>query len=208
MSEDAMNNPALPLEVRVRWPKARATAIANAEAIGERLGTDRANSLRMRLLGLIKSGQSPRTRLRALYHLVAEHTENVAANVACKRGCSHCCYTAVPMHPVEARMIGEAVKREPASPSTALKSNEESAAIAGYHNACPFLKDNECSIYEHRPLTCRVHFNLDEDDLLCRLNNAPSLVPYWDLTEYRAAYVMICGPGLADIREYFPREEK
>jgi hypothetical protein len=29
-----------------------------------------------------------------------------------------------------------------------------------------------------------------------------------DMTQYRFAYIMICGPGLADIRAYFPREER
>jgi uncharacterized protein len=208
--EEHQSNPALPMEVRIRWRTAHATALANAEAIQSRITDGRMRQLEARLTAVVKSNQPPRTRLRALYRIIADHTaEAKAPNIACKRGCSHCCHTPVPIHPIEARLIGDAIKREPIAPASLVpKSDAESAAMASYNNPCGFLKDNECSIYEHRPLTCRVHYSLDEDDLLCRLTDAPINVPYMDMTYYRAAYVIVCGPGLADIREFFPREKE
>ena len=32
---------------------------------------------------------------------------------------------------------------------------------------CPFLVDNQCSVYEDRPVVCRTHHSLREDASLC-----------------------------------------
>jgi Fe-S-cluster containining protein len=198
-------------EVRERWKTAHQTALANVEAIQARIGDARAIEYETRLSNILASRQNPKTRLRALYRLIAEHTADVKGNVACRAGCSHCCHIGVPLNPVEARMIGDVIGRDPRDVGRGPPTFDQYGALEGvewgYHNPCTFLRDGMCSIYEHRPLTCRVHFNMDRDELLCKFTGSTHQVPYMDLTQYRFAYVMIGGVGLADIREYFPREE-
>ena len=72
--------------------------------------------------------------------------------------------------------------------------------------ACPFLIEASCSIYEVRPMACRVLFNLDDDDLLCRQGPAElAEVPYADSRMLRAL-ALAAQPAeiLADIRDFFP----
>lgn len=201
-------NPAWPEEVRVRWRTAHATALSNAAAIQTR--TANFESFEPRLQKLLLSNQAKHTKMRAFHRLVEEFTaEAKPPYVACKSGCAHCCHIAVPVHPLEAKMISETTGRAMTTPESLTPKNLElQSAIASYDNPCPFLKDNLCSIYESRPLTCRVHFNLDEDELLCRLEKGSSIqVPYMDVTPLRMAYLRICGtPELADIRDFFPKE--
>ena len=83
-------------------------------------------------------------------------------------------------------------------------------AARQFGEACPFLVDGSCSIYAHRPMACRTHLNLDDDDLLCRL--VPGIkvpVPYADATQLKAFY-LAAQPNaeLADIREFFPVAEE
>lgn len=71
---------------------------------------------------------------------------------------------------------------------------------------CPFLVRKACSVYEHRPVACRVLVNLDDDDLLCR--HAPTYsaeVPYADARAIKAlALAAQASSEFADIRDFFP----
>lgn len=62
-------------------------------------------------------------------------------------------------------------------------------------------------MYDNRPLVCRTHINLDDDDLLCRvIPGKPAMVPYANNTAIQAACVSVL-PGddvFADIRDFFP----
>jgi hypothetical protein len=104
----------------------------------------------------------------------------------------------------EANLIAERISRtaQPVPPSDAKVSDRE----YGYHMPCTFLKEGSCGIYNHRPFACRVHLNLDDDDLLCRLlPGVPVPVPHLNVTPLMKAYVEICdAEGLADIRQFFP----
>jgi Fe-S-cluster containining protein len=71
---------------------------------------------------------------------------------------------------------------------------------------CPFLEGGCCSVYDHRPVACRLHLNLDSDSLLCEVvPGVPATVPYVNKLEVLAACMDVM-PGndrLADIREFF-----
>jgi len=210
-AEAAGADPRLPAPVRERWKIVIERATANAAAIQERIGPERQAVIAAYMDHIVKSTDPTWIRLRALNRLADEHMAFTQGNVACRRGCSHCCHCAVAVAKPEAEMIGMAIKRPPKKVSGVVKmdaSGNFEGFDWGYHNPCSFLKNGECSIYEHRPLACRVHYNLDNDDLLCQLN--PPLgqpVPWLDATAYKKAYMHICGPKpkLADIREYFPK---
>lgn len=112
------------------------------------------------------SRRSVHDRLRELWELADFVGGLFADSVACKRGCSHCCHCAVTLPKAEAELIGQCINRKPAN---APPRSEDESVEWGYHNRCTFLADGECSIYESRPLECRLMFSADVDDLLCQL---------------------------------------
>lgn len=160
-----------------------------------------------RLDAILHSRQTTAQRLRALWELADDIGDTFSDAVACKRGCSHCCHCAVMLPKAEAQLIGQLINREPAD---AQPTFEHESVEWGYHNPCSFLRDDECSIYEHRPLECRLMYSADVDDLLCQLR--PPLVtqtPLVDMryiTQVQVAVIARDGLHFADIREWFPRE--
>ena len=73
--------------------------------------------------------------------------------------------------------------------------------------ACPFLKNGECAIYAHRPLACRYHYNMDDDDLLCRLEEDAegTQVPYLNSYSMLLPSILALMPTtISDIRDWFP----
>lgn len=76
----------------------------------------------------------------------------------CTRGCSHCCYVPVGLTALEADYIEDRTGHKQ-------NANVESMGKARdpkEKTACPFLKDNECSIYEYRPMVCRAFLSFDD----------------------------------------------
>lgn len=136
---------------------------------------------------------------------------------ACQKGCAHCCHIPVTLSRSEADLISRASGRAITAPLRPVRTREllnaEDVAAATAHLQrwktgipCPFLVDSTCSVYEARPLACRVLLNLDDDDLLCRHSEAePADVPYADSRVLRAL-ALAAQPAevLADIRDFFP----
>lgn len=194
----------LPAPVRQRLKIVDERAVQRAEAIRARIGEARQEEFHNRLDALVKSHQPIWLRLRALYQLIEELSAFFGEEVGCKRGCSHCCHMAVAVTSEEARMMGQAIGRKPRRAKPRAHYNDVDSSP---NNPCTFLVNNECSIYEHRPLACRVHYSVDIDGLLCSLERKGFRAPYFNLQIYWAAYVCICGTAKgADIRDYFARE--
>lgn len=195
-------DPTLPLDVLERLKTAEQTAQSNIERINERL-EPLMEGLNRRLRSLQQLPQSKLNRLRGLRKLASDAMAVVGDDAACKKGCSHCCHIAVAITQSEAEVIGQAIGR---APQKVKKPKLLAKKDYGYHMPCTFLKDNSCSIYEHRPLACRIHFNLDKDDLLCRLIVGKTVpLPLMNVLPYQVAYIRFSnGEPLADIREYFP----
>lgn len=76
----------------------------------------------------------------------AAHHED---RLQCRPGCAHCCES-FSVLPVEAEVIQTALAALAPEP---LANIEESAVR--HPEKCPFLIDNLCAIYDHRPLICR-----------------------------------------------------
>ena len=78
--------------------------------------------------------------------------------------------------------------------------------------ACTFLVNDRCSIYEHRPLACRLHISMSEDALRCRLVPGRTIrAPYIDARPEQALHAKVFGTNvdtltLADIRDWFPAQ--
>jgi Fe-S-cluster containining protein len=114
-----------------------------------------------------------------------DHAQKFAA---CRMGCGHCCYVSVPITDFEARYIGEKINTAPAPVKHSIRRNL--TEVSG-KTPCIFLKDNACSIYEFRPLTCRIHMNFDIDNYWCLHENwshpdaappiaPPSPISFWE----------------------------
>lgn len=196
----------LPQEVQERLPQAGLTAQANAESFNRRMtrGTPSRWQVFSREFTRLQSGRLK--KLEALKHLRRLAEQFSAAAVpysACQRRCTHCCHIPVAVSTTEARLIGKAVGRVPA---TLVESAWLRSKPYGYSHPCTFLKSGRCSIYEHRPLACRVHLNLDRDDLLCRLIPDKTVpVPLANVISFQLLYAKLTqGDLLADIREHFP----
>jgi Fe-S-cluster containining protein len=118
----------------------------------------------------------------ALTDLAVRREEREGRPISCRKGCGACCRQLVPLSAPEAWLVADLVARmaEPsrsavvqrfARAGQALSEvrersgavNEESAAdreavVRAYFAegiACPFLKDEACSIHSHRPSICR-----------------------------------------------------
>ena len=200
--DDANPPPDLPAPLRERLQSVRASAERNLQAA--RIDETTWSHWQQRIHATVESPDRPWVRLRALYAIADEVLNRVRGQVACRNGCSHCCHIRVDLAPTEADLLGHSIGRRPEAPSAAQLQTFE----PGYHRPCPFLKDNTCTVYDHRPLACRVHVNFDADALLCELTQWASEIrelPGLALKEtFDRAYAHICGLRNADIREYFP----
>jgi hypothetical protein len=157
---------------------------------------------------LFRSPRSLAYKIPAFWRVADDVMAVNGDDVACKRGCAHCCHIAVLISEDEAKVIGERIGRKP----RAVPGRKDAKGFDfGYHNPCTFLSDRgECSIYENRPLACRLQYSLDTDALLCELlPPEASPVPYLNPHPFLMAFLQMLGvpermPKLGDIREFFP----
>jgi len=150
----------------------------------------------------------PVIKLKEVLNMADQIFDHAGKFAACARGCGHCCHVSVPITEFEARYMAEnlGIKLVELKQSIRHELSEY-----GSHTPCPFLANGECSIYEVRPLTCRMHMNFDRDNYWCLHENwlkpeaeipRPTIQPLID------AYHMAIGstrPIMADIRDFFPQ---
>lgn len=156
-------------------------------------------------------GRSVNERAKRFMAIADEIGQAVAPHAACRRKCSHCCRQSVSVSTWEAHRIGRAIGREPNYVAALSQERIDSmfAQRAQFSGVpCPFLKDDECSVYAVRPLACRVHFNMGDDPELCDIVKRPGAsVPYFNaevIKEGAAALFLDSGVPFGDIREFFP----
>lgn len=126
---------------------------------------------------------------------------------ACARGCGHCCHVHVPIADFEARYIADRIGVAPVPLKRSIQHDRMKYSGA---TPCPFLREGECSIYEARPLTCRMHLNFDVDNFWCLHENwhhPEATIPRPTINSIIEAYYLLPGktaPVVADIRDFFP----
>ena len=154
-----------------------------------------------------------------LRDVALELNEKLKPYVACKPDCSHCCNIPVVITDYEAKRISEATKtpyvERPEGFITPRDMIKDDVADDFYRKnqskydrkPCPFLKENACSIYDHRPMSCITHHSLDESNFFCQssipseLSSVPSINFHY-LHQFNAAIDLDF--YMADIRDFFP----
>jgi hypothetical protein len=200
-------------EVQARIALGDAYALAANERINARL-TPHIAKFNARINALMRSRRNADFCIPAFWAIVDEMMAFNAPDVACKRGCNHCCHTQVLVTTEEARVIGQRIGRKPERVAAPGRTRADIDKFDfGYHNPCTFLIGGECSIYENRPLPCRTQYSLDVDALMCELTPHESKpVLYLNPHPFLMAFLQMLGvphvvPVLGDIRDFFPRAD-
>lgn len=128
-------------------------------------------------------------------------------HIACRKGCAYCCHQAIDISRIEAEYIGEKTGIVPVNVGKVVP--RDPLSFSG-NTPCPFLKKGACSIYEHRPLICRIHVSLDVDSYWCEFDNwhkPGGSVPKPTFHSVFKAFTELnqqSGSVVADIRDFFP----
>ncbi len=86
--------------------------------------------------------------------------ERYAAQLTCRAGCDHCCYQDFTVFPVEAHHLAQAVAALTPSERQRLQQRLQQTAnplpMADAPRPCALLHEGRCSLYDGRPLICRI----------------------------------------------------
>lgn len=145
-------------------------------------------------------GMSRHSILRGIYDLVDKTSAVVEPMTVCSAGCSACCSIPVGVTELEASYIA---RNANIKMQTVMQSSERHDTTP-----CPLLtQDRRCSVYQWRPLVCRVYAVFDDPALCAELDtehvtyNSQSN-PIFD--ESRKWIWHLNGQGvMADIRSFF-----
>lgn len=113
----------------------------------------------------------------AVNKYIAEDAYKSKISCGSVKNCSMCCHDDIPMGLVEGDIIKQYVKDNNIQVNrerVLLQNSGEK--ITWMQQACPLLSDEDengnrmCSIYDKRPLICRIH-NSSSDPILCKREN-------------------------------------
>lgn len=163
---------------------------------------------------VVRENTSAKLKRKKVIAIANRTVDALAPYVACKPGCSHCCYMNTMIYEHEAvrlaEVTGRKMKRLPHRPLALVY-------LAGDRfngKPCTFLVNNECSVYDDRPLVCRVHHSLHDDASLCDMSIPASEAvrpPMYDPDLVEIPYSEINAAHNArepwgNIAEFFPDE--
>lgn len=98
------------------------------------------------------------------YRFLDKHLAGAYGHNKCTKGCSACCHVQVALPAIEAYYIEQRTGNK-------ITNWEMEKVDITKSSPCTFLKNGECSIYEHRPGACRVFMTFD-DPAICHDDNA------------------------------------
>ena len=164
--------------------------------------------VRESLPALIENAEPLDRKVIRLRRVADAAAQVIAPFTPCAKGCSACCHNPAIISELDAILIADATGTPVSTPQRLFEVAAGKEArrdyLANYAGVpCTFLKGSLCSIYEHRPVVCRVHHSLEDSASACQSGRQPEAV---DLTEIYAGELRMMGPMMiyADIREFFP----
>jgi Fe-S-cluster containining protein len=199
-----------------RWndPRTQDDARARVALVNVRA---RANEPRLNSqLRQLEKAPAIKHKIYWLRQMAETFADAVAPQAACSDACDGCCYQPVSVTVQEA----EVISREIGVPARTPTEWSTLPVMKYAGQPCPFLRDARCTIYQHRPMVCRLIFNMDADALLCQMvPGARSQAPYADHSIYKELYIRahlgkvksqeemqtaLKSLRMADLREFFP----
>lgn len=108
-----------------------------------------------------RGGGDLRQFMKSAYALVDKMAGTYSEYVPCRKGCAHCCKVSVAVSLLEAVYITKMTGIEPITRSPKMMRKAGTPKGTDY---CPFLdrRTATCSIYEYRPLACRMFAAVDD----------------------------------------------
>lgn len=169
------------------------------------------SQLEEQLRRVLRDNAGKQSKHARLIKIANAAIEAAAPFIACRRGCASCCYVPVHVLATEAARIASATGRRMVRLPIRASAEVARAEQAFHRQPCPFLGPaDECSIYEVRPMSCRIHHSLNADGAHCDVHlpeeiNIPS---YSGLRLLDMALGTLMGERepKGDIREFFPLE--
>lgn len=156
---------------------------------------------------LARLNASPRCKLGRVYRLVEEISAIRASYIACGKGCSDCCHMNVTISKVEAEKMANASGRKPVEIKRAVPHETDEY----FGQACPFLQNDVCSVYEARPLACRLHVSFYSTNIACKGGSEIQGIPELRFSGIEDSLHLLAKERaqtvFADIRDFFPSSQ-
>lgn len=116
---------------------------------------------------IVNANASLKVKRTKLSELADDINAALAQHTPCHEGCSSCCKLVTMVYEHEAERLANASGRK--MRRLTFSSREVALQKAQHHNGkeCPFLIENQCSVYADRPVICRLHNSLHKDASLC-----------------------------------------
>jgi Fe-S-cluster containining protein len=162
----------LPPDQQQRWREARNDEAKIVRGIDvDHRGPEQVLALAKLLHGHLETGKSTGNLDEVVAYLNSKVDLTVSGlgdvPVACKQGCSHCCNIWVSASPPEIFSLARIATQR--GESAIVKIREANAVTKQYAHEvrpyhpfpCPFLSNDQCSVYEKRPHSCRLASSAD-----------------------------------------------
>jgi Fe-S-cluster containining protein len=190
------------VEVPITEAEAEEQAMKNLQALAM---DGSADDPRYAFMAALRLNIPARAKMNRLKEAADKLNKRVLPYSACRSGCSHCCNIAAVITQTEAEALAKAsglkmVKTKRDVPTVEMR-------MKWFKVPCPFLVKGQCSVYNDRPLACRLLFNMSDSPHFCNTNIPPeeSHVIMLNLKELEDGYLKaFLNENWGDIRDFFP----
>jgi len=148
------------------------------------------------------SNESLFSAIRSLYAAIDSLNDSILAfsekkniKIACHKGCEWCCHQAVFANSYEVHFLSEFIRQTSkkkevddilklAEIKRGITSAMNEKEILKYKSPCPLLKDGACSMYQARPMACRIYLSQKLETCLEYYNHPDNESNYPALLEF------------------------